>query len=250
DDDGLDVDAGRRAAPDARLAYAAPSHQFPLGVTMGLARRLALLEWARQRGAWVVEDDYDSEFRYAGRPLPALQGLDADRRVVYVGTFSKTLFPSLRLGYAVVPDDLVDAFARAHVLSDYLAPTLDQAVAADFLAGGHFARHVRRMRALYRERQAALLAALDERLRGAVRAGPAAAGMHLVAWLPPGADDRAASRAALDAGVEAPPLSIYCRERPRPSALLLGYAATPAEEIPRAVERLAAALEGAGALRG
>ena len=149
DGDGLDVARGLRAAPDARLAYVTPSHQYPLGVTMSLARRLALLEWAHARRAWIVEDDYDSEYRYTGRPLASLQGLDRHGRVIYVGTFSKVLFPALRLGYVVVPPALVDAFAAARGLVDRHPPSVTQAVLAEFIAEGSFARHVRRMRMRY-----------------------------------------------------------------------------------------------------
>src|SRR5262249_4356701 len=145
--------------PDARLAYVAPSHQYPLGVTLSLPRRLALLDWAQRGDAWVVEDDYDSEFRYTGRPLAALQGLDRTGRVLYLGTFSKVLFPALRLGYLVVPPDLVDAFTAARAATDRQAATLTQAVVTDFIDEGHFLRHLRRMRTLYAERQEVLLRA-------------------------------------------------------------------------------------------
>jgi len=147
DAEGLDVAAARQRCAAARLAYVTPSHQYPLGMTMSLSRRLALLRWASDAGAWVVEDDYDSEYRYTGRPLAALQGLDTEGRVIYTGTFSKVLFPALRLGYLVVPTDLADAFARAKALTDRGSPVLGQAMLADFLAEGHFGRHIRRMRA-------------------------------------------------------------------------------------------------------
>jgi len=152
DDDGLDVAAGIAQCPDARLACVTPSHQYPLGVTMSAVRGLALLEWAAHADAWIAEDDYDSEYRYAGPPLAALQSLDtAGRviRVVYVGTFSKVLFPSLRMDYMVVAPDLVKSFVVARALSDRHPPTLEQIVLADFIADGHFARHIRRMRLLY-----------------------------------------------------------------------------------------------------
>ena len=205
DADGLDVEAGARLAPRARLAYVTPSHQYPLGVTMSLARRLALLEWARQARAWIIEDDYDSEYRYVGRPLSALQGLDTAGRVVYVGTLSKVLFPSLRLGYLVVPPSLVDVFAGARAIADRHAPLIAQAVLSDFIEDGHFARHIRRTRMLYAERQAALLDVAPRELAGRLDVPAAGAGMHLVGWLPPGIRDRAAAQAAARHGVMAPP---------------------------------------------
>jgi GntR family transcriptional regulator/MocR family aminotransferase len=247
DADGLDVAAGGARCPNARLAYVTPSHQYPLGVTLSLARRLALLEWARRADAWVVEDDYDSEFRYAGRPLAALQGLDCDGRVIYLGTFGKPLFPSLRLGYLVVPPDLVDAFVAARAVIDRQAPTLTQAVVADFINEGHFLRHIRRMRTLYGERQEALLRAARRELSGLLDVPPCDTGMHLVGWLHEGRSDREASAAAAQAGVEAPPLSAYHADRCRRGGLLLGYAGWDARQIRDAVRRLDSALrDGVG----
>jgi GntR family transcriptional regulator/MocR family aminotransferase len=242
DEEGLDVAAGTALCPRARLAYVSPSHQYPLGVVMSLPRRLALLEWAEHMGAWVVEDDYNSEFRYHGRPLAALQELDSQGRVVYVGTFSKVLFPSLRLGYLVVPPDLVDAFVAASVHAAHQAPTFSQCVLADFIVEGHFTRHVRRMRALYEERQTALLRAITRHSVGVLDVGPAGGGMHLVAWLPRGLDDRIASQAALAAGITAPPLSFYSLEAGRRGGLLLGYTGIEVQEIREGVHRLTAAL--------
>jgi GntR family transcriptional regulator / MocR family aminotransferase len=243
DEWGLDVAAGRELAPEARLACVTPSHQFPTGATMSLSRRLELLAWAGEVGGWVVEDDYDSEYRYTGRPLEALQGLDGGGHVVYVGTFSKVLFPSLRLGYLVVPPGLVDAFVSARELVDRQPPGVEQAVLARFMAEGHFARHVRRMRALYAARRQALLEAAAQHLEGALRVRAAEAGMHLVGELPEGVDDRRASRLALEAGVEAPAVSVYGGPgHGRGSGLMLGYAAVPEAEIQAAVRRLAGVL--------
>jgi GntR family transcriptional regulator/MocR family aminotransferase len=242
DDEGLDVSRGAALCPSARLVYVSPSHHFPLGVTMSLARRLSLLEWASRAGAWILEDDYDSEYRYAGRPLAALQGLDKEGRVIYLGTFSKILFPSLRLGYMVIPPDLVDAFKNARAILSRFSPSIEQAVLTDFIAEGHFARHIRRMRALYRERQQCLIEAARRELEGAIELEPNEAGMHLVGRLPRGTDDRALSREANRLGVEASALSLYYVERARLSGLILGYAGYDEREIRKGVRLLAAAL--------
>jgi GntR family transcriptional regulator/MocR family aminotransferase len=252
DAEGLSVVEGLRRAPGARLAVVTPSHQYPLGIVMSLARRIELLDWAYGTGAWILEDDYDSEYRYAGRPLAALQGLDADRapgagRVIYVGTFSKVLFPSLRLGYLVVPPDLAEPMTRARAALDDHPGAPVQPVLAAFLEDGHFAAHVRRMRALYAGRQAALVAALRRRLEGLLDAAPDDSGLHLVARLAPDLaarmDDRAASARAARAGIAAPALSSYFTTEPAMQGLLLGYAAVPESGMAASVERLAAALE-------
>ena len=242
DAEGLDVAAGLARAPHARLAYVTPSHQYPLGVTMSLPRRLALLEWAARAGAWVLEDDYDSEFRYAGRPLASLQGLDRAARVCYIGTFSKVLFPALRLGYLVAPPALAEAFANARALVDRHAPTVEQAALADFITEGHFARHIRRMRALYAERQAALVEAARATLGGAVALEPAEAGMHLVGWLGEQVDDLALSARAAAQGLEVPALRRYLAEARLRGGLLLGYTALDAAQIRAGVQRLAGVL--------
>ena len=242
DDEGLSVAQGESRAPQARMAYVSPSHQYPLGVTMSLARRMALLDWARRRSAWIAEDDYDSEFRYAGRPLAALQGLDTTGRVIYIGTFSKVLFPALRLGYMVVPSCAVDAFAAARALADRHPPGPSQALVAEFLAEGHFARHIRRMRTLYAERQAALVAAARREWGGLIGVSAADAGMHLVGWLPVHVSDREASSRAAEAGISAPPLSAYCYSPELRPALLLGYAAVNGRKLQEGVRRLTAAM--------
>jgi GntR family transcriptional regulator/MocR family aminotransferase len=255
---GLSVAAGCALAPAARLAVVAPSHQYPLGTTMDLARRLALLAWAEDSGAWVVEDDYDSEYRYAGRPLAALQGLEAGRatgggRVIYIGTFSKVLFPSIRLGYLVVPPDLLAAFLRARAARDAYPSAVVQPVLAAFFEEGHFAAHVRRMRMVYGQRRQAMLDAAERHLAGLLALSPGQAGLHLVAHLTAGLarrmNDREAERRAAAAGLGAQALSRYYLN---PSTLagnasgglLLGFAAVPEDEIERGIERLAAALVG------
>jgi GntR family transcriptional regulator/MocR family aminotransferase len=238
DGEGLRVAVGIDRCASARMAYVTPSHQYPLGVTMSLSRRLALLDWARRTGAWVLEDDYDSEYRYTGRPLPALQGLDADDRTIYVGTFSKVLFPSLRLGYLVVPADLVDAFVAARALADRHPPSLEQAALADFIAEGHFTRHIRRTRALYAARQAALLDAAQRELAGSIELHPAEAGMHLIGWLPEGVDDTEIAKRAARANLDTPALSSYALEPQRRGGLLLGYAAVDEADIRQGIQRL------------
>ncbi len=276
---GLSVAEGRKRAPDARLAVVTPSHQYPLGVTMSLARRLELLDWARAADAWIIEDDYDSEFRYAGRPLAALQSLDADRRggqrdgqrggqrggqrVIYVGTFSKVLFPSLRLGYLVVPPELVEPFARARAALDDHPSAVSQPALAAFIEEGHFAAHVRRMRLLYSARRACLLAAAERHLGALLDVEPDEAGLHVVARLAPELaarlDDRAAEARAAAAGLTAPALSSFYLGAPGDGApsdgvgsgppcgqgLLLGYAAVAEPEIEKGIETLARALEDA-----
>src|SRR4029079_8787084 len=163
DEHGIDVRAGIARARSARAVFITPSHQFPTGVVLSMSRRLALLAWAREARSWIVEDDYSSEFRYGGRPLAALQGLDDAERVIYVGTLNKALFPGLRLGYAVVPTGLLPAFVSARYLIDREPPSLQQHVAAEFMRQGHFAAHIRRMRVLYREQRDTLAAILARR---------------------------------------------------------------------------------------
>jgi GntR family transcriptional regulator/MocR family aminotransferase len=230
----------------ARMVYVTPSHQYPLGVTMSLPRRLALLDWAERRGAFIFEDDYDSEYRYAGKPLTALQGLDESGRVIYAGTFSKVLFPALRIGYLVVPRALQRAFTAAIAIAGRGTPVQSQAVLADFMAAGHFARHIRRTRLLYAERQAALVAAARRHLAGLLEVGPAQAGMHLVGWLPEGTEDALAAARALARGVEAVPLSSLSLLRPPRGGLLLGYTGYDGSALEAGAARLAEALAEGG----
>jgi GntR family transcriptional regulator/MocR family aminotransferase len=236
---GLDTGRGEALAPTARLAYVTPSCQYPLGVTASLERRLALLAWAERAGAWIVEDDYNSEFRYTGRPLAAIQGLDAAGRVLYVGTFTKSLFPSLRLAYLVAPEDLVGAVVRARMLQDGHAPTLSQAVLADFIIEGHFGAHVRRMRALYQSRRDALLDEASRALPGHVILGPSDAGFHVTAHLPAGTDDRAVQRRAAGRGIEVQPLTRYYAGPEARPGLVLGYVGLSPEAIRAGVRGLA-----------
>jgi GntR family transcriptional regulator/MocR family aminotransferase len=245
DADGLDVEAGVRRAPRARMAYVTPSHQFPLGVPMTLRRRLALLRWASAAGSWVVEDDYDSEFRYGARPIPCLHGLDVDGRVIYIGSFSKTLFPALRLGFLIVPTDLRERLQVARRVIDLQPQLLDQAVLADFMTGGHFERHLRRMRAAYRERLEALVEGAQRFCRGALTLRPVRTGLHAVADLA-GVDDQRVHLEAAARGVEATPLSTYFIDRARAeNGLVLGFGAVRPEAVAEGMERLSAAIETA-----
>jgi GntR family transcriptional regulator/MocR family aminotransferase len=243
DGEGLDVATGLGLCPIARLAIVTPSHQFPTGVTMSLARRMALLDWAATARAWIVEDDYDSEFRYSGRPLEALQALDAAGRVLYVGTFSKTLFPALRIGFLVAPPVLRARLLSTRMVIDAGQPPLEQMALADFIASGQYARHIHRMQVLYRERRDALREALVHELGASVQVSAPQAGLHLVAWLHEPVD--AGRAAALGLGVElvsryaAPPLPRH--------GLLLGYATGTPDELRAGVRRLTSVLRPAGA---
>lgn len=239
DQEGLVVSAGIARAPQARLVYVTPSHQFPLGVTMSLARRLALLEWAKRANAYILEDDYDSEYRFAGRPLAALQGLDEAQRVIYIGTFSKVLFPALRLGYLILPPSLVEPLLTVRGLVDFHPPLLEQVVLADFMAEGHFTRHLRRMRSLYAERRAALLEAVREL---PLEIDPPEAGIHCIAWLPAGLDEGSLIRQAVANGLNLWPVSTYSIEPLARQGLVLGYGGYSVPEIQDAVRRLAAAI--------
>lgn len=244
DDEGLDVEAGIRRAPRARLAILAPSHQYPLGVTLSLSRRMALLRWAAVERAMILEDDYDSEFRHRGRPLTALQGLDDAGRVLYVGTFSKTMFPGLRLGYVVVPPGMVEVFGAARASLPAPASALEQAALATFMDEGHFARHLRRMRGVYRERAGALLEALRTRCAGVLEPRLCDTGMQLCAMLPPGVSDVAVRDRAARLGVEVAPLSEYGMRRRRQGGLVFGFGAVRPAAIRAGVETLQRALEG------
>ena len=238
DEEGFDVLAARRRGSSVRLVYVTPAHQAPLGMTMPLKRRLELLQWAEENDIWIFEDDYDGDFRFSGRPLAALQSLDRSGRVLYAGTFSKTLFSSLRLAFLVLPLELIEPFAVARWIGDRHTPVLEQAVLFRFMAEGHFARHVRRMRTLYSERHDALLETCGETLGEYLRIQPASSGMQTQAFLTRHSDDRALAAAALTSGVEIDALSeFYVKASPRPG-FLMGFATVG----PRAMTTAAAAL--------
>ncbi|MGJ5814395.1 PLP-dependent aminotransferase family protein [Paludibaculum fermentans] len=241
DDEGLKMDTA--ALKGARLVYITPGHQFPLGLTMSLARRLQLLEWARKNRAVILEDDYDSEYRYSGRPVPALQGLDRHGLVLFTGSFSKVLFPSLRLGYLVLPPDLVEVFSAAISVTSRHAPVLEQAVLSDFIAEGHFGRHLRRMRTIYAERVAVLLECARARLGGLLAISDVEAGLQTAGWLRTGLEGAAVRVAAARRHVDVVPLSEYSHGEGVAEGLQLGFAAIDTREIRRGVEALGLALE-------
>ncbi len=236
DGEGIVVDELRRRR--ARVVYVTPAHHFPLGMSMSLARRLDLLDWARRTDSVILEDDYDSEYRFAGRPLPALQGLDPGGCVVLTGTFSKVLFPALRLGYVVVPADLVETVSAILSIVPRHAQVLDQAVLADFMEAGHFGRHVRRMREVYAERLRALLDAATDRLAGLLDVSGVEAGLQTVGWLPEGVDAVRVAQSAARHSVQVNPLGWFAETPLQRDGLQLGFAAVDEREIRRGVDVL------------
>jgi GntR family transcriptional regulator/MocR family aminotransferase len=242
DAEGLNVAVGIRRAPNARLAYVSPSHQYPLGVTMTLARRLELLRWAEKAEAWIFEDDYDSEFRYDGRTLPALQGLDQRGHVVYFGTFSKTLFPSLRIGYVIVPPRLAPAFAKAVEIAGHGPSLIEQAALHRFIESGAYARHLKQVRSLYDERHAVFCRAVRKRLGKALRLSGEAMGLHITGELMSGGDDRRLSEQAAIAHLSIPPLSRYYGGPADRRGFVMGYGHLSPAQIQSGVAALAGVL--------
>jgi GntR family transcriptional regulator/MocR family aminotransferase len=242
DQDGLNVQQGIARSPRARMIYITPSHQFPLGTTMTLTRRLELLRWAHKSGAWVLEDDYDNEFHYASHPIASLQGLDQSGNVIYLGTFSKIMFASLRLGYMVVAPDLVDGFLRAKAVTDRHCHTIEQAALAEFIIEGHLGRHIRRMRTLYLHRSQVLINAVEKYLGGRVELLRPDAGMHTVAWLPLETDDRKISQLAAADGLQILPLTSFYQKTQQRSGLILGFAGYGDHEIREGIQKLARVL--------
>lgn len=240
DEQGMKVPTTR--SKNVRLVYVTPAHQYPLGVTMSLARRMELLKWTRSNDAVILEDDYDSEYRYSGRPMPALQGLDVQGVVLFTGSFSKVLFPSLRLGYLVVPSDLVDCIAAMKSLISRHAPVLEQAILADFITAGHFGRHIRRMREVYAERLRLLMDAAAQHLHGVLEIPPLEGGLQTVGWLNAGVDARDVANKAAQRNVEVTPLNEFCRGGQARAGLQIGFAAVDRKEIERGVLELARVL--------
>jgi GntR family transcriptional regulator/MocR family aminotransferase len=241
DREGLIVAEGKARGPEARLAYVTPTHQFPLGVTMSYARRRELLQWAQQAGAWIIEDDYDSEYQYAGRPIPALQGLDDTGQVIYMGTFSKVLFPALRLGYVVVPPPLVDAFITAQRVMSFHPPVHEQLALTSFMAEGEFIRHIRRMRGLYEERRDCLLAYARQVLPENLQFAPRQSGLHVIGRLPEDTDEFELVRSANQQEITVYPLSGFWIDPTVRRGLVLGFAAFREEEIKVGLQKLAVA---------
>ncbi len=246
DDDGLDPADGRRRCPRPRAVYLTPAHQFCLGSPLSLERRLELLRWASATGALLVEDDYDSEFRFGGRPLPALRGLGGAESVFLLGTFNKVLFPSLRLGYMVVPDAWIDRILALRYQTDLYPPAIAQAVLAAFIEEGHLARHLRRMRERYGGRLAALQQAIERRLGGALRVPEIQAGLNTPAYLPRGASPRSIVERGARHGLDLWSLDRYALERRDLRGLLLGFAAFTERQLGEGVEALARAIEERG----
>lgn len=242
DAEGLDVAAGRRAAPGARAAYVTPSHQFPTGVAMTMRRRLELLSWAREAGAWIIEDDYDGEFSFGGPPLPTLKSIDTHERVLYVGTFSKSLFPSLRLGYLLAPPSLVETLQTMMTRLLQGVPASVQSVVAEFIDEGHFASHLRRMRRIYAERHDTLCAAARRELAGLLEVMPSHGGLHTTARFVPRLSEAAVTEAALRRDITVSPLSRYSLTRVPSRGLVLGFGAIRPPDIEAGVRNLGRAL--------
>lgn len=238
DQAGIDVAEGRRRAAGARMAHVTPSHQFPTGVTLSMARRLALLDWARDADAWIVEDDYDSEFRFAGAPLTALAGIDRAGRVIYLGTFSKTLFPGLRIGFAVLPTALVGRVVTARAVSDRFPSPLIGGALAEVMESGEFNAHLRRMRTRYRAARRLVAETLQRASGGLLRVPLPDHGLHLLAMLPEGVAPDAARRILAQAGVEAWLLSDARLEPGGPEGFIIGYSGHPMPALIDAAERL------------
>jgi GntR family transcriptional regulator/MocR family aminotransferase len=244
DAEGMNVDEGMRRSPTGRVAYISPAHQFPTGCTMSPARRQALLDWAACNGAWILEDDYDSEFRYEGQPIPSLQSLDAAGRVIFLGTFGKVVAPAERIAYMVIPEDLVAPFREVRQAIDLALPALVQQVLAEFMQKGHFARHIRRLREIHSGQRRALIAAIWQSMDTDMTIAGTDAGLHLVGLLPPGVDDVNLGLHLAAAGISAVPLSTCYLGQPVEPGLILGYGSVDVDAIRGATEILASAVQG------
>ncbi len=238
DSEGLDVQYAINHFPKPSIIFTTPSHQQPLGTTMSLARRLVLLNYAQENNTWVIEDDYDSEFRYQGRPLPALSALDSHRRVFYVGTFSKSMFAAIRIGYIVVPPELVDSFAKASNLLGQRSSAIVEHALSRFMNDGRFVEHIRKMRRIYRERKDILFNCLEDQCSDFLEPQKTNAGMHIIAWLKNGMKDHTVHRKLLDSGIDSLPLSVYCATPLKRQGIVLGFCNAHEKRIPYLVDRL------------
>lgn len=248
DEQGIDTRLLNQKVPEAKLIYVTPNSHFPLTMTMSLQRRLDLIAWARNSGATILEDDYNGEYRYSGRPLPALRSIvPPDIPAIYIGSFSKLLFPSLRCGYMILPPANVEDFTTVRWLSDRHSPILEQAIMADFIDEGHFARHVRRMRSLYAKRQAACVSAFQQHLGHVLTVAASDVGLHVIGWLRADVSEQQLLSAAKQANVDLAPLSIYYSKPPEKTGVIIGYAPYSEKQILRATLKLRAALEGSSA---
>lgn len=244
DPHGMDVEHGVRAADDARAAFVTPAHQYPMSVALSAPRRIELLGWAARRGAWIVEDDYDSEYRFAANPIASLQGLDRNGRVVYVGTLAKVMFPTLRLGFAVIPEDLIGGFVDVRNALDAGCTSVHHQMAmTDFIREGHFSRHIKQMRAIYMERHQTMVETLRAQADGLLEVTGDSAGLYVIARVPPGIDDRELAEAAQQSGMPVSPLSPCFMSPPARGGLLLGYSNIDVVEIPEYVRSLIALLQ-------
>jgi GntR family transcriptional regulator/MocR family aminotransferase len=237
--DGLNIDYAIENFPDARLAYITPSHQFPLGYSLSQSKRVQLLRRAHQHDMWILEDDYDSEFRYEGNPLPSLQGLDENAKVIYSGTFSKVLFPGLRLAYIVMPSaEMVHSFKTIKQNIDRQSPMMEQLILWKFMQEGHFLRHVRKMRLLYAKRQNILVELLHEHLQGYLRVSVAPAGMHLLCWLSEKIDVTICKREIKKQGLVVSFVDDYSLRHDLPPGMILGFTAFSKYRLKTGVEKL------------
>lgn len=241
DEDGMDISYGITHWPSAKMIFTSPSHQFPLGGTLSLSRRMALLDWASKNNMWIFEDDYNSEFRYTGQPIQALQGLDKQQRVIYAGSFSKMMFPGFHLGFLVIPQSLVESFKIAKYYADTRTPYLEQTILSAFISEGHYARHVRRIRKACYERQQVMIEAIELYLPAVMSAKPSDSGIHIVCWLSEGIDESYMIGQCRKVGLGAQPLSRYCQTPHTRQAILLGFAAHSPAEIVDGVKKLAQA---------
>jgi GntR family transcriptional regulator / MocR family aminotransferase len=244
DDGGFDVAAATRSAPDAALALVTPSHQFPLGMTLPIERRLALLDWADRQRAWIVEDDYDCEFHHRGPPPPALKSLDRSGRVLYAGSFSKVIFPGLRLGYLVLPGAVAERFAGIASAAFPTPAIMIQKSVEAFMSQGHFARHLSRMRALYTERRKALAGEIESTMREYVEIRLQDGGMHFVAWLRGGVRDTEIVEHLRRKGIGPASLSRCSLRASGHNGLMIGYANVAKEHAASATRRMLAAIQG------